>query len=294
MIKRSSAPTILTTGLVAGFVAVLVACIQVTALDVSAVEASSGRMLRTRQVEASMRPRAAAVLAGVMPAGTTPGSQPGENPDAAVDAMLHDPAFTKAFAAALGSVAGHVIKGESGPITLDPALVRAAAISSASARNPGTAGIAGADSGATVALDTESIPNLRGEASALRVAGSVAAILALTLIFAGILMSDHKDRAMSKIGRWITGTGIVVLVVFWLLPEFVMPLIRGWTQVAGVVMSSGGTLLVPGLALSAIGLAVTFLANRLIALQRGHMLAVVPKAPTRRSTAADKRWRNSA
>jgi hypothetical protein len=294
VIKRSSAPTILTTGLVLACVAVLVACIQVTVLDQSAVESSAGKMLRTQQVEASMRPRAAVVLAAVVPAGITLGTQPGDNPDAAVDRMLHDPAFTQAFAGALGSVSSHVTQGESGPIVLDPALVRAAAVSTVTALDPAAAGLPSTDTAATVAIDTTSIPDLRGATSALRIAGSVAGILGLILIFAGILLSDRRIRAVGRLGRWIAGTGLVVLVLFWLLPEFVMPVVRGWTQVAGVVMSSGGALLVPGLVLAAVGVAISFGAKRLVALGREHTLAVVPKAPMRRATAGDKRWRDSA
>lgn len=289
MIKRSSAPAVLTIGLVLACVAGLAACIEVAALDRSAVEADSRRLLETSQVESSLRPRAGAVLAAVAPAGSTLGG----DPDAAAETMLHDPSFTQAFAVALGSVSRHAFEGETGPIDLDPTLVHTAAIATISALDPTAGGLSAGDPGPTIALDTGAIPELNGVASAVGVVGAFAGILGLILIVAGIALSEKRIRAFGRLGRWIVGAGVVVLFMFWLLPEFVLPLIGGWTEVAGVVMSSGGAFLLPGLILVAVGVAVNVAANRLIALGREHTLSVVPKAPMRRTTAADKKWRNT-
>jgi hypothetical protein len=290
VIKRSSAPTVLTIGLVLACVAVLAACIEVAVVDQRAVETDAGRLLETNQIEASLRPRAAAVLATLTPAGTTLGGQP----DAGGRTMLHDPAFTQAFAGALGSVSRHVFDGETGPIELDPVLVHAAAVSTISTLDPAAAGRPVGDPGATIALDSEAIPNLNGLDSTVGVVGAVAGVLGLILIVAGILLSERRVRAFGRVGRWIAGTGIALLFGFWLLPQFAFALVGGWTEVAGVVMSSGSAFLVPGLVLTAVGFAVNFGANRLIALGREHTLAVVPKAPMRRTTTADNNWRNTA
>jgi len=294
VIKRSSAPTILTIGLVLACVSVLAACIHVAALDQGTVASDAGRMLRTGQIESSMRPRAAAALAAVVPAGATLGTGTGAEPNAAVDSMLHDPAFTQAFEGALGSVWNHAFQGENGPIVLDPTLVHSAALSTVAALDPAAGNLPGTDTGPPVAVDSASIPNLGAVASGVRVAGSLAGVLGVILIATGILVSDRRTRAVGRLGRWIAGTGIAVVVLFWLLPELVLPVVGGWTEVAGVVMSSGGMFLVPGLALTAVGVAVAFGANRLIALGREHTLSVVPKAPMRRTTAADRKWRDSA
>jgi hypothetical protein len=290
VIKRSSAPFILTIGLVLACVAGLAACIQVAALDRSAVEADSGRLLATTQVESSLRPRAGAVLAAVAPAGSTLGG----DPDAAAETMLRDPAFTEAFSRALGSVSRHVFEGEAGPIELDPTLVHAAAVSTISALDPEAAALSAGEPGPTIALDTDAIPDVKGATSTLGVVGTVAGILGLLLIAAGLVLSEKRIRAFGRLGRWIAGAGVFVLFVFWLIPKFALPVIGGWSEVTGVVMSSGNVFLLPGLVLVAVGVAVGVAANRLVALGREHTLSVVPKAPMRRITAADKDWPNSA
>ena len=68
-----------------------------------------------------------------------------------------------------------------------------------------------------------------------------------------------------------------MLVGFWLLPRFAAPLVGGWTEVAGVVIRSGDAFLVPGLVLVAVGVAIAFGANRLIALGREHTLCGRPE-----------------
>jgi len=290
VINRSSAPTILTIGLVLACVAGLAACIEVAVLDQAAVSGASGRLLRTSQIETSLRPRAAAVLTALTPPGT---SLTGE-PDAAADAMLHDPAFTQAFSGALGSVSRHVFEGEVGAIELDPTLVHTAAASTIAALDPTATGVPVGDTGPTVAVDTDAIPRLDGVASAVGLVGSVTGVLALILVVVGIAMSERRIRAFARVGRWIAGAGVALLLFFWLLPQFALPLVGGWTEVSGVVVSSGGMFLVPGLVLTAVGFAINFGANRLIALGREHTLAVVPKAPMRRATSADRKWRNTA
>lgn len=290
MIKRSSAPAVLTIGLVLACVAGLAACVEVAVLDQGAVEADAGRMIETRQVESSLLPRAAAVLATVAPAGSTLGG----DPEAAAETMLDDPSFTAAFAGAIGAVSRHVLEGETGPIELDPTLVHTAAVATISAVDPSAAGLGAGDPGPTVALDSDAVPSLNGTAAAVRFIGSVAGILGLILIVTGIALSEQRIRAFARLGRWIAGTGVFVLFAFWLVPEFVLPFIGGWTEVAGVVISSGSVFLLPGLVLVAVGFALNFSANRLVALGREHTLSVVPKAPMRRTTADDKNWRNTA
>ncbi len=290
MIKRSSAPAVLTIGLVLACVAGLAACIEVAALDQRAVEADAGRMIRTSQVETSLLPRAGAVLATVAPAGSTLGG----DPEVAAETMLHDPSFTAAFAGALGAVSRHVFNGETGPIELDPTLVHTAAVATISALDPSTTGLSAPDPGPTIALDTDAVPDLNGVKSAVGIVGSVAGILGLVLIVTGLALSERRIRAFGRVGRWIAGAGVFVLFAFWLVPQFALPLIGGWTEVAGVVMSSGSVFLLPGLVLVAVGLALNFIANRLVALGREHTLSVVPKAPMRRTTTADKNWRNTA
>jgi hypothetical protein len=287
---RSSAPVVLTIGLVLACVAGLAACVEVAALDRGAVEGDAARLVTTGQVESSLRPRAAAVLAAVAPAGSTLGG----DPDAAAEQMLRDPAFTAAFAGALGSVSRHVFDGETGPIQLDPTLVHTAAVTTLSTLDPTTAGLAGADPGPTVALDTDAIPSLSGAPAIVRLVGTVSGVLGLILIVVGLALSEKRIRAFGRVGRWIAGAGVFVLLAFWLVPRFALPLVGGWTEVAGVVISSGNAFLLPGLVLVAIGVAVSVSANRLIALGRDHTLSVVPKAPMRRTTPADKNWRNSA
>jgi hypothetical protein len=291
VINRDAAPGILTLGLALGVAAVLLACVSRVALDESAVQGTARTLLGTERVEEPMRARTAAAIAATVP-GTAPlGPRRFER---LVRTTVEQPEFLAAFRDAVGVVHRHVFVGETGPIVLEPENVRVAIVGALDEREPDLGGQVPATAAPVVTVDSESIPDLDGWAPVVRRTTAISGVLAGVLLAVGLALSERRARAVARIGRWATATGVGVLVFFWLLPRVVAPLIGGWTEVGGGVVSSSSALLVPALVLIAVGVAVIVLANRVIAIRRDHALAIIPRAPTRHATGEDQTVRDSA
>jgi hypothetical protein len=285
VLSRDSAPTILTFGLVLGTIAVLLMCVSRVALDEAAVEGTASTLLTAERVEEPMRARTASAIAATVPGAG--GLEPGELEHVARRAV-DQPEFVAAFRDGVASVYRHVFAGETGPVVLEPEAVRKATAAALGAVEPDLRVEVPPTSVPVVALDSASVPRLDGWAPVVRRTAAISGVLALVLLVLGLVLSERRARAVARIGRWATVVGLAVLVLFWLLPRAVAPMVGGWTEVAGVVTSSSSALLVPGLVLTAGGIATMFLANRVIAIGRDHALAIIPRAATRQATQAER------
>lgn len=290
---RSSSPLSLTVGLVLASVALLGACLQATLLSGAALAATSGALLHTGQVGGAMEPRTQAAISAVLPGGQD--LDPAER-GRVVDAVYDEPAFRAAFAGGLAAVSRQVLHRGTSAIALDPGAVRAGVLAALTKVDPtvGAEAAAAGGPGPTVTFDTASAPDLAPSARTLRVLTLATAIAGAVLVVVGVALSEQRAQAIGRIGRWVAVAGLAVVLLFWLVPVFAMPRIGGWTEVAGVVTSAGSRLLVPGLVMIAVGSLVAWLTNRFAALRRGHALAVIPKAPTRRAGRGETGWRDTA
>ena len=110
------------------------------------------------------------------------------------------------------------MKGATGPITLDPALVTQA-VRAAGAGEPQLAAALASSTPLVVSVSDEQVPNLEHWADLWEAATRALAFFGLVLITYGMLRIEHRVWAVGRIGRWVMVVGAGTLVVFWLLPR---------------------------------------------------------------------------
>lgn len=258
----------LTLGLVLGALAFALWTLEATVLDGARVGNAAAMLLHEQPVHVGMVERV-----GVAMAPDTAGDP--ESVPAATPATrtVDQPQFVAAFRQAVLEVHRHVFEGATGPIMLDPGLVRQAA-ATAGEPAPGEAPI-------MVTISERSIPDLAPAARALRMTVPVLAVLGLLLIVAGFLADEHRPWVLGRIGRWALVAGASTAAFYWVLPRVVLLPMGGWGGVVGAIAATGEFLLPIALALLAGGGLAVAAARRWEDRARHRALALIPRAATR-------------
>jgi hypothetical protein len=282
MRNRFSPASALTLGLCLATMAFGLWSLQTTALDQGPVHRDAREVLEESTVHQSMVNRVAAAVAL--------NSSPSDPATLAVVAAqtVAQPEFVEAFAGALDQVQEHVVKGATGPITLDPTLVTQA-IAAAAAGQPQLGSALNGASPINVSVSDEQVPNLEHWADLWEIATRALAFFGLLLITYGLLRIEHRVWAFGRIGRWLMVVGVGTLVMFWLLPRVLLRPLGGWIGVAGAVVEAGEFLVPIALGLIAVGAVAAICAHRWEAHDRQRTLSVIPRNETR-SGATPSRW----
>ena len=244
--------------------------LEVTVLDAARTADAASMVLHEAPVRQGMAERVGAALA----------ADPSADPLAAVGVVpatrtVDQPEFETAFRAAVLEVHRHIFDGAQGPIVLDPALVRQAAI---------VAGEPPRDNGALrVTIAEGSLPDLSPSVRALRMMVPVLAVLGLLMVGAGFLVDEHRPWALGRVGRWLVITGAGTATVYWVLPRVVLLPMGGWGGVVGAIAATGEFLLPIALMLLVAGMAAIVGARRWEEWARDRTLALIPRAATRRT-----------
>lgn len=275
--SRVSAGLILTLGLMLSAVAFALWTLEVTVLDATRTADAASMVLHEAPVRQGMAERVGAALA----------ADPSADPLAPVPTLpatrtVDQPEFETAFRAAVLEVHRHIFEGATGPIVLDPALVRqAAVVAGEPARN---------NAALKVTIAEESLPDLSRSVRALRMMVPVLAVLGLLMVGAGFLIDEHRPWALGRVGRWMLITGAGTAIVYWVLPRVVLLPMGGWGGVVGAITATGEFLLPIALILLVGGVAAIVGARRWEESARDRALALIPRAATR-STDPLPPWR---
>jgi hypothetical protein len=174
--------------------------------------------------------------------------------------------FQQAFVVALPMIYDQLVEGTGSDVTLDPALVNAAIVSA----------------GGTVPLELDlrvragAIPDLRRPLE-LMIRGSAAlGILGILLIGIALTVTEHRGRAVMRIGRWMITLGLLTIAIFWLLPTVAFLPLGGWVSIVGIVLATGDWLAVPAAILTAAGITILVLGRAGEAETRRRNLASIP------------------
>jgi hypothetical protein len=183
--------------------------------------------------------------------------------------------FQQAFVIALPMIYDQLVEGTGTDVTLDPALVDAAIVS------------AGGTVPAELDLRVQAgdIPDLRRPLELMVRASAALGILGILLIGIALAISEHRGRAVMRIGRWMITLGLLTIAIFWLLPTVAFLPLGGWVSVAGIVLATGDWLAVPAAILTAVGITILVLGRAGEAETRRRNLASIPhtagRSPTR-------------
>ena len=190
---------------------------------------------------------------------------------------VESPAFQQAFAAGLTPIYQHMVRGTTGDIVLDPALVQQA-IRSTGAQPPPNF---------SLQIASGDLPDLRPTIDFMYTAARALGALAALLIAIGLALAPHRGRAVMRIGRWLITTGLLTILLFWALPNLALLPLGGWIGVIGIVLATGDWLVVPASVIAAFGIATMVIGRAGEAEERRHALSVIPsnagRVPTRPS-----------
>lgn len=284
MNNRISAGAVLTIGLCLATAAFGLWAVQVTALNQGPLRRNAEQILAESPAHNAMTQRVARAIV------TTTSSGGAVDPTvlaAVASQTLEQREFIAAFAGALDDVQAHVVKGATGPITLDPGLVTQAARAAAEG-NPELTTALAATAPLVVDVPTDEVPDLAQWADLWKAAMRALAFFSILLITYGMLRIEHRLWALGKIGRWSIVVGVATLAMFWLLPRALLQL-GGWIALGGAVAASGDVLVPVSLVLVACGAVAVIAAHRWEAHDRKRVLSAIPRNATR-STAAPGHW----
>jgi hypothetical protein len=184
-------------------------------------------------------------------------------------------AFQQAFVAALPSMYDRVVAGTDADTVLDPALVDTA-VTSAGGTPP---------FGFTLKVAASDLPDLQRPLDLMVRAGTAIAALGVVLIGCALAISDHRGRAVMRIGRWMITLGLVTITMFWLLPMAALLPLGGWISVVGIVLATGDWLALPAAILTVAGITIVVLGRAGEVETRRRNLAAIPnqigRTPTR-------------
>ena len=269
---RVPAELVLVVGLMLTVVAGGLWALETTAHDATRIAKTADALLKTDPVRTAFAKKIAAALT----APTTDPTQvlPEEELASALvvgDNAVARPPFAQAFAGALDQVHAHVFDQATGPIVLDQELV-GRAVAQATGGEPAPM---------TISVDGDLIPNLHQSDTRLRTTVPLLGLLGVLLVLIALVMSDHRARAVMRIGRWMLVSGLVGIVVFWLLPTVLFEPLGGWPAVLGIVTASGDWLLVPAAVLALGGALMIVAGHQWERVAGRRALAVIPHTPGR-------------
>ncbi len=288
MRNRFSPASALTLGLCLATVAFGLWSLQATALDQGPVHRDAHEVLSESTVHQSMVNRVDAAIATATLGGVA--TDPTDLA-AVANQTVAEPEFVAAFAGALDHVQAHVVKGEEGPITLDPTLVTQAVQAAAATQPQLSSALTASASPVTVAVSDDQVPNLEHWADLWEALSRALAFFGLLLITYGMLRVEHRVWAVGRIGRWLVVVGLGTLAMYWLLPRLLLRPLGGWIGVGGAVLEAGEFLVPVGLGLVVVGAVAVICAHRWEVHDRKRMLSAIPHNPTR-SGADVTRWQS--
>lgn len=264
MATRGPSPTaLLVLGLVCAVSAAACFAISTTLNDEKRVNAEAYQLAKSEPIRTEF---AYQISDAIAPRTTSPNPIDLNRANDTADKAVETPAFQEAFAQAWPNVYGQLIHGDQADVALDPGLVNQAITSSGAIPPPNL----------MLEVKRSSLPDLRKPIEVIgKLAGGLAAI-AVLLIAIAIAMTDRRNRALMRIGRWMITTGIVTIVVFWALPTLALLPLGGWVGVFGIVLATGDWLVVPAAVTAALGLTVLLMARAGETETRRRDLAVIP------------------
>lgn len=176
-------------------------------------------------------------------------------------------AFQQAFVAALPALYDRIVRGAPDDIALDPTLVATAMASAGAAPIPGF----------TLHVAASDLPDLRRPLDWMLGASLALGVAGILLVAIGIATSQHRGRALMRIGRWLITVGVLTIALFWLLPTVAFLPLGGWVSVIGIVLATGDWLVLPAAILTAAGITIVVLGRAAEAETRRRNLAAIPQ-----------------
>ena len=272
--RRVSPVLVLVAGLICGVTAGAAWAVSSTARDertilneaYSIARSEPVREIFARQIAEAFVPHSAASS----PADLTRSNDIGRK-------AVESAAFQQAFATALVPIYQHLVRGTTGDIVLDPALVQQAIASTGAQAPPDF----------SLQIASDDIPDLRPTLDFMKAVAGALGALAVLLIGVGLGIAPHRGRAVMRIGRWLITTGLITILVFWALPNLALLPLGGWIGVIGIVLATGDWLVVPASVLTALGIVIVVRGRAGEAEERRRTLSVIPsrvgRVPTRAS-----------
>ena len=179
---------------------------------------------------------------------------------------VETPQFETAFADAVPALYAQVVNGVPGAVVLDTGLVDQA-VRATGATPPAEL---------TLQIAPGRLPDLRRPLDLLGRASAALGAFAVLLIFLGVGFSEHRGRAVMRIGRWMITVGILSIIAFWALPTLALLPLGGWISVIGIVLATADWLAVPAAVMAAIGIAIVVIGRAGENEERRRQLATIP------------------
>ncbi len=174
--------------------------------------------------------------------------------------------FETAFTNAVPAIYAQTVDGVPGAVVLDPGLVDQA-VRATGATPPAEL---------TLQIAPGKLPDLRRPLDLLGRGAAALGAVAVLLIFLGLAFSEHRGRAVMRIGRWMITVGVLAIIAFWALPTLAFLPLGGWISVIGIVLATADWLAVPAAVLAAIGTAIVLIGRAGENEARRRELATIP------------------
>ncbi len=261
--RRPSPSSLLVLGLVCAVAAAACFAISTTLRDETRLDAEGHELAKSEPIRTEF---AYQISDAIAPRATAPSPIDLNRANDIADRAVDSEAFQEAFALAWPNIYGQLAQGASGDVVLDPALVDQAIRASGGVPPEGL----------QLRVDRGNVPDLRRPLELVgKLAGALAAI-AVLLVSIALALTERRNRALMRIGRWMITTGIVTIVVFWALPTLALLPLGGWVGVIGVVLSTGDWLVVPAAVMAALGVTIVVIGRAAEAESRRRDLSVIP------------------
>lgn len=261
--RRPSPSSMLVLGLVCAVAAAAGFAVSTTLRDEQRLDAEGHELAKSEPIRTEF---AYQISDAIAPRSTAPSPIDLNRANDIADRAVDTEAFQEAFALAWPSIYGQLARGDGGDVVLDSALVNQAIRASGGVPPEGL----------QLRVDRGNVPDLRRALELVgKLAGTLAAI-AVILITIALAMTDHRNRALMRIGRWLITTGIATIIVFWALPTLALLPLGGWIGVIGVVLATGDWLVVPAAVIAALGVTIVVIGRAAEAETRRRELAVIP------------------
>lgn len=263
--RRPSPTALLVLGLICAVAATACYAVSATLTDETRVDAESYQLAKSEPIRTEF---AYQISDAIAPRTGAPSPIDLNRANEIADKAVNTPAFQQAFAQAWPQIYGQLVRSDAGDVILDPGLVNQALVTAGSPPVPDL----------QLRVDRPDVPDLRKPLEVMsRLAGALGAIAVLLIGF-GIAMTERRSRALMRVGRWMTTTGIVTIIVFWALPTLALLPLGGWVGVGGIVLATGDWLVVPAAVVTALGITLIVMARATETEVRRRDLSVIPQS----------------
>jgi hypothetical protein len=272
MTRRFSSSFLLVVGLVCTTIAASGWALQATITSRSRVLGEADQIAKSEPVREEFAWKIADVLAPHSAALSSP--QDLNHANDVARRAVETPEFAQAFVYALPALYDRVVNGQPADIALDANLVNTAIVKGG--------GIPPA--GYVLRVAASDLPDFRRGLDMVRRASMFLGAFGILLIAGAVIWSEHRSRAVMRIGRWLITIGLLTILMFWLLPMVAFLPLGGWFGVLGIVLATGDWMAVPAALMTALGITILIMGRASEAEARRRALAVIPTAtrtPTR-------------